>query len=184
MGISRDSRGALSRAQLWLLTTALAITVLDQVVKRVVVRTMELGQSVDVVGSFVRLTRTSNTGGAFGLLRGRGSWFVVVSLAAAVAIAAFSRQIARARRIERVAFALIMGGALGNLLDRVRTGAVVDFIDVGGSAYRWPAFNVADSAITIGVTLLAVSLVFLGGRGPDAGSGPADAPGSGRVDER
>ena len=136
MATSRDSRGALSRAQLWLLTTALAITVLDQVVKRVVVRTMELGQSVDVVGSFVRLTRTSNTGGAFGLLRGRGSWFIVVSLTAAVAIAAFSRQIARARRIERVAFALIMGGALGNLLDRVRTGAVVDFIDVGGSAYR------------------------------------------------
>jgi len=163
MGPSGNNRGALSRAQLWLFSTALVITALDQVVKRVVVDAMEMGQAIDVVGSFVRLTRTSNTGGAFGLLRGRGNWFIVVSFVAALAIAALSRQIARGRRVERLAFGLILGGAVGNLIDRVRLGAVIDFIDIGGSGYRWPAFNVADSAITIGVTLLAVSLVFFGG---------------------
>ena len=163
MGPSNSNRGALSRAQLWLFSTALVITALDQVVKRVVVNAMEMGQAIDVVGSFVRLTRTSNTGGAFGLLRGRGNWFIVVSFVAALAIAALSRQIARGRRVERLAFGLILGGAVGNLIDRVRLGAVIDFIDIGGSGYRWPAFNVADSAITIGVTLLAVSLVFFGG---------------------
>lgn len=163
MGPSGNDRGALSRAQLWLFSTALVITALDQVVKRVVVNAMEMGQAIDVVGSFVRLTRTSNTGGAFGLLRGRGNWFIVVSFVAALAIAALSRQIARGRRVERLAFGLILGGAVGNLIDRVRLGAVIDFIDIGGSGYRWPAFNVADSAITIGVTLLAVGLVFFGG---------------------
>jgi signal peptidase II len=158
-----------------LFSTALVIAALDQVVKRMVVNALQLGQSIDVVGSIVRLTRTSNTGGAFGLLRGRGNWFIVVSLVAALAIAAMSRQIARGRRIERLAFGLIMGGAVGNLIDRVRIGSVVDFIDIGGSGYRFAAFNVADSAITIGVTLLAVSLIFLAGA-PD---GPEPQPGVG-----
>lgn len=162
MDPSGSNRGALSRAQLWLFSTALVITALDQVVKRVVVNAMQLGQSIDVVGKVVRLTRTSNTGGAFGLLRGRSHWFIVVAFVAALVIAVLSRQIARGRRIERLAFGLIMGGAVGNLIDRIRLGSVVDFIDIGGSAYRWPAFNVADSAITIGVTLLAISIIFLG----------------------
>lgn len=158
---SSDSRRAAGRAQFAMLASALGLTVLDQAVKRAVVSTMSLGESVEVIGSIVRLTRTSNTGGAFGLLRGRSSWFIVVSILAAAGIAAFSRRLARAPGIERIAFTLILGGALGNLIDRIRTGAVVDFIDIGGSAYRWPAFNVADSCITIGVTLLAISLVFL-----------------------
>jgi signal peptidase II len=181
MDPSGSSRGAVSRAQLWLFTTALVITALDQVVKRVVVSTMQLHQSIDVVGSFVRLTRTANTGGAFGLLRGRSHWFIVVSLVAAAVIAAMSRQIARGRRLERVAFSLILGGAVGNLIDRIRLGSVVDFVDIGGSAYRWPAFNVADSAITIGVTLLAIGIVFFGaganGSGPLRDPEPEPGPG-------
>jgi signal peptidase II len=168
---SSDSGGAV-RAQVALLTSALGITVLDQAVKRAVVATMNLGESVDVIGTFVRLTRTSNTGGAFGLLRGRGSWFIMVSILAAAAIVALSRRLAASPRIERIAFSLILGGAVGNLIDRIRLGAVVDFVDIGGSAYRWPAFNVADSCITIGVTLLAVSLVLL----RKAPSGFRDAP--------
>ena len=172
MDPSSSNRGALTRSQLWLFSTALVIAVLDQAVKRVVVNAMQLGQSIDIVGSFVRLTRTSNTGGAFGLLRGRSSWFIAVSLVAVLAIAALSRQIVRGRRVERLAFGLIMGGAIGNLIDRIRLGSVVDFLDIGGSAYRWPAFNVADSAITIGVTLLAVSLVFFSGASNACGSNP------------
>lgn len=167
----------LARAQLWLFSTALVIAALDQAVKRVVVNAMQMGQSIDVVGSLVRLTRTSNTGGAFGLLRGRGNWFIAVSFVAALAIAAMSRQIVKGRRIERLAFGLIMGGAVGNLIDRIRLGSVVDFVDIGGGGYRFPAFNVADSAITIGVTLLAVSLIFLGGTADGRGREPGEGDG-------
>jgi signal peptidase II len=172
-----NSPGALSRAQLRLFSTALVITLLDQVVKRVVVNVLRVGEPVNVIGSFVRFTRTANTGGAFGLFRGHGTRFAVVSLVASAVIVVLSRQIARARRIEQLAFGLILGGAVGNLIDRIRLGAVVDFIDIGGSAYRWPAFNVADSAITIGVTLLAVSLVFMRAPEPNGEPGPGGTAG-------
>jgi signal peptidase II len=161
MEAANDTRPAGVRAQIRMLAVAFGIVVLDQVVKRVVVAKLSPGASINVLGSFVRFTRTSNTGGAFGLMRGRSAWFVVVSVLASAAIVVFSRRLARTRPIEQAAFTLILGGAVGNLIDRVRLGAVVDFIDIGGSAYRWPAFNVADSCIVIGVTLLAVSLVFL-----------------------
>lgn len=149
------------RATLRLLWTAFAVLLTDQVVKKLVVSLMALGDSVDVLGPAVRFTRTENTGAAFGLLRGRSAIFVVISTLAAVAIVLFRREIAKLKRSEQFAFALIMGGALGNLVDRVRRGgAVIDFIDVGIRDLRWPAFNVADSAIVIGVTLLAVRFLF------------------------
>ena len=148
-------------AKFRLYATALIIVVADQVVKRVVVNVLDLGRPVDVLGTFLRLTRTENTGAAFGLFRGGGVWFIIVSALASVAIIAFTREIVRMRRWEQVAFGLILGGAVGNLIDRVRLGAVVDFIDFGLSHRRFPAFNVADSAITIGVVLIAFSFIFL-----------------------
>ena len=171
---SKDSRGTVTGAQVRLLATALVITVLDQVVKGVVVNAMRMGESISLIGHVVRFTRTSNTGAAFGIFRGGSVWFAGLSLVAAVLIAALSRQIARGRRIERVAFGLILGGTVGNLIDRIRLGAVVDFIDIGVNSVRWPAFNVADSAITIGVTLLAVSLLFLGGARAISTQSPGD----------
>jgi len=141
--------------------TAFIIVLADQVVKKVVTTVMELGESVDFLGSLVRFTRTANTGAAFGLMRGRSLIFIIVSAVASIAIAVSHRQIARLRPLEQVAFGLIMGGALGNLIDRVRLGAVVDFINIGIGDLRWPYFNVADSAITIGVTVLAFHILFL-----------------------
>lgn len=140
--------------------TALCITVADQVVKKVVTVVMDLGQSIDFLGSVVRFTRMANTGAAFGMMKGRSLWFVIVSAVASVAIMAFHREIAKMRSMERLAFGLILGGAVGNLIDRLRVGAVIDFIDIGVGGVRWPAFNVADSAITIGVTILAFHLLF------------------------
>jgi signal peptidase II len=151
------SRGGVLR----LFATAFSIIVADQVVKRVVVFVLENGQSVDFLGSVVRLTRTTNTGAAFGLLRGLGPWFIVVSAAASLAIIVFRREIAKLRRLDQVAFGLILGGAIGNLIDRIRLGAVIDFIDIGIGALRWPSFNVADSAISIGVVLLACSFILI-----------------------
>jgi signal peptidase II len=147
--------------------TTLAIVVSDQVVKRVVVSLLSIGESVNVIGSVARLTRTENTGAAFGLLRGRGPLFILISLLASIAIVAFSREIAKMKRWERVGFGLILGGAVGNLIDRIRLGVVVDFIDIGVGDVRWPAFNVADSAITIGVILLALNLILAARPGAD-----------------
>jgi signal peptidase II len=143
-----------------LFATALIIVVSDQAVKRVVVRVLGMGETRDVWGSFFRLTRTENTGAAFGIFRGQGTWFIVISALAAVAIVFFRREIARMRSLHQLAFGLILGGAVGNLIDRIRIGAVVDYLDIGFGAHRWPAFNIADSAISIGVVLLAFHLVF------------------------
>jgi signal peptidase II len=162
-------------ASIRLLWTGFAVLLADQVTKKLIVSLMALGHSVDILGPSVRLTRTENTGAAFGLLRGRSAIFVVISSLAAVAIVAFRRQIAKLARSEQFAFALILGGALGNLVDRVRRGAVIDFIDVGIRDLRWPAFNAADSAIVIGVTLLAVRFLFFARPGaPDALPPPRD----------
>jgi len=161
MALPSDSPSPAHRASLRLFLTALAILVADQVVKKLVVTVMGLGDTVSVFGSVVRITRTENTGAAFGLMRGRNVVFIIVSGAAAAAIVAFRREIAKLRMAEQLGFALILGGALGNLVDRARLGAVVDFIDIGIRGARWPAFNVADSAITIGVMLLAVHFLFL-----------------------
>ena len=151
--------------------TALLVTVSDQVVKRVVTIVMDLGQSVDFLGSVVRFTRMANTGAAFGMMKGRSLWFIIISAAASVAIIVFHREIAKMRPMERLAFGLILGGAVGNLIDRVRVGAVIDFIDIGIGSLRWPAFNVADSAITIGVTILAFHLLFRPRPAPSEGEG-------------
>jgi len=162
------------RASARLLWTAFAILLADQVAKKLVVTLMRVGESVNLLGPAVRFTRTENTGAAFGILRGRSLLFVVISALACVAIVAFHRAIARQRRVEQFGFSLVLGGALGNLVDRVRLGAVVDFIDVGVRDLRWPAFNVADSAIVVGVTLLAVRFLFFARPHPPAG-GP-EAP--------
>ncbi|MBD3348388.1 MAG: signal peptidase II, partial [Candidatus Eisenbacteria bacterium] len=143
-----------------LFVTAFIVVLADQVVKKVVTSVMELGETVDVLGTVARFTRTSNTGAAFGMLRGQSLVFIIVSAAASIAIAASYRHIARLRALEQVAFGLIMGGALGNLVDRIRLGAVVDFINIGIGDLRWPYFNIADSAITIGVAMLAFHILF------------------------
>jgi signal peptidase II len=160
-------------AALRLFATALCVVALDQIIKAVVVAVLPSGRAVDFLGTVVRFTRTTNTGAAFGLLRGQGTWFIVVSAAAAIAITVFRREIARLRRPDQFAFGLILGGAVGNLIDRVRLGAVIDFIDIGIRELRWPSFNVADSAISIGVVILAVSFILL----PRARDTAADATG-------
>ena len=159
------------RAPARLLWTAFAILLADQVTKKLVVSLMGVGESLDLLGPAVRFTRTENTGAAFGIFRGRSVLFVAISALACVAIVVFLREIARLRRVEQVGFSLVLGGALGNLVDRVRLGAVVDFIDIGVRDLRWPAFNVADSAIVVGVAVLAVRFLFFSRPGRPA-NGP------------
>jgi len=150
------------------------VIVLDQITKAVVLSHLAPGTHVDVVDGFVTLTLVMNPGLAFGLLGGVPAgwrWVVaVLSVAALIVLARVAlRVLPEGGGLDRVAIGLIFGGAIGNLIDRLRFGAVVDFVDLHVRGYHWPAFNVADSAITVGVILLALRLVLR----PTAPSAPA-----------
>jgi signal peptidase II len=147
------------------LVVAAAVVVLDQVTKAAALARLPQGVPIDVVHGLLSLTLIMNPGLAFGLLGGLPAawrWVVaVLSLAALLVLARVAlRVLADGSRLELLAIGLIFGGAVGNLIDRARFGAVVDFVDVHYRGYHWPAFNVADSAISIGVVLLAFRLLL------------------------
>lgn len=141
------------------------VIVLDLITKAAALEHLAAGVPVHVVDGFISLTLVMNTGLAFGLLGGLPAawrWIVaLLSIAALIILARVAtRVLADGGWSARLSVALIFGGAVGNLIDRARFGAVVDFVDVHYRGYHWPAFNVADSAITIGVTLLALHLLL------------------------
>jgi signal peptidase II len=143
----------------------LAVVGLDQATKWLVDRVMDLHESRAVVEGLLSLTYVQNRGAAFGVLSDaelphQSILFSLVSIAALCGIAAYAWRLPAASRLPQTALALIMGGALGNLTDRARLGHVVDFVDVYWNAHHWPAFNVADSAITVGVCLLILDMVL------------------------
>lgn len=133
-----------------------AITLLiDQLSKLSIQRVMSLNQSAPIIPGVFHITYTKNTGTAFGLFTDQTILFVCIALAIIVLIIVYSRRVPRGRQGLRISLALILGGALGNLIDRIRVGAVIDFLD-----FRiWPVFNIADSAISIGAVLLFIAIV-------------------------
>jgi signal peptidase II len=161
-----STKGILLRSQLTLfLPLAAGVLVLDQVSKAVVSATLKMHEIRPLIHGLLNLTRVHNTGAAFGLLAGqtsplRTAFFLAVSLVAMGVVLWMLYRLPSGQKVELVALSLILGGALGNVFDRVRLGEVVDFIDVYYRSYHWPAFNVADSAISIGVILLLYRLVF------------------------
>ena len=147
----------------WFSAVIAAVLFLDQLTKHLVVRRFRLHESVPVIPGLFDLTYVRNPGAAFGFLAGaHGMWrsifFVTVSIIALAVIVALVRQ--TRDRLPLMAFALIAGGAVGNLIDRLRFGDVVDFIDWYYRTFHWPTFNIADSAISIGVGLLAIDMLF------------------------
>jgi signal peptidase II len=134
-----------------------AVVLLDQLTKVYIDRTFNLYDSLTVVPNFFDITYLRNKGAAFGILADsamRVPFFIGVSLLAVVIILWYFRQLPPEQTGQQVGLSLILGGALGNLVDRVRLGEVIDFLDVHWYRYHWPAFNVADSAICVGVGLL------------------------------
>src|SRR5688572_10374916 len=134
---------------------------LDLLTKLFIQRTFHLYQQVDLVGDYVRLTYIHNPGAAFGIHLGPYSRFIFLflSLLALAALVGMYWVTPAKDRIRLTSIALICGGALGNLLDRIRSAAgVVDFLDIGVGDLRWPVFNVADIAVTTGAIFLALSL--------------------------
>lgn len=137
------------------------VVALDFFTKMLITRTFNLYQQVNVIGDYVRLTYIHNPGAAFGISLGPYSRiiFLVLSLVALAALAGMYWATPAKDRSRLMSIALICGGAIGNLLDRVRLSAgVVDFMDVGFGALRWPVFNIADVAVTTGAVFLAISL--------------------------
>lgn len=151
-----------------LAVTTAAVVAADQLTKLWVTQTMRLGASRPLIEGLLNLTHVRNRGVAFGMLSQQGlsaAVLIAVSLTALLLILYFLRQVSGRERLLSVALSLIFAGAVGNLLDRLRLGEVVDFLDVYVGAHHWPAFNVADAAITAGGVLLAINLLRPRGEG-------------------
>ncbi|MBW8758797.1 MAG: lipoprotein signal peptidase [Burkholderiales bacterium] len=154
------SRSAGSSPSMWLwLALALVVVLLDQFAKALIVRDFQIGDS-RTVASFFDLVRYENTGMAWSLLEHAGGWQRWFFIGLAIAASAFMAYLLRrngAQRLFSFAIAMVMGGAIGNVIDRIARGAVVDFISLHWHrAYTFPAFNLADSAITLGAICLLV----------------------------
>jgi signal peptidase II len=146
-----------------------AVVGVDQLTKVIVRRALPLGESRSIIPDLLDLTHVHNTGAAFGLMNAADFPYkplvmIGVAAIALVAIAAYATQLGFHERMARLGLALILGGAFGNLIDRAVAGYVVDFVDVyWGSTHFW-AFNVADSAITIGAIMVLLDMIGLGRR--------------------
>lgn len=149
----------------WLLATVTAAAVaLDQWTKWLVLQSIPLQGRVPVVTSLFDLVHVRNRGGAFGLFASlhagwRGPIFLLLSIAAIALVVGMIRKAPAGRWGLITALSLVLGGAIGNLIDRIRLGEVIDFLDFYRGRYHWPAFNVADIAIVVGVGILLVDLV-------------------------
>lgn len=171
--MARAGQGSSLLRGLLFLGIAGLVVVLDQTTKRLaedrLERTGAGSVPLPLAGDFVRFTYVENRGAAFGLLQNQTAFFVLVGLVVIGVIAASYRYLPRSGFLLHLALGLQLGGAIGNLIDRLRQGYVVDFVDFGYRANWWPVFNVADSAICIGVALLALNAL-------SPGAAPAEAP--------
>jgi len=141
------------------------VVALDQITKIVVLKTMALHQSIVVIPGFFSLTHIHNPGGAFGFMADQNQTvrvllFIVAALAALGLIFYFYRKTPPSLPVLSVGLALIFGGAVGNLIDRIRFGLVIDFLDFYIGEMHWPAFNVADSAVFIGMSIFIFHILF------------------------
>jgi signal peptidase II len=151
------------------LALGVAIVGADQLTKALIRRSLALYESTTIIPGFIDLTHVRNTGAAFGLFNAadfplKPAIMLGMAILALAAIAVYASQLRPDERLARTGLALVLGGAVGNLIDRAVTGYVLDFVDVYyGDAHFW-AFNVADSAITVGAALVILDVLFAGRR--------------------
>ena len=177
----------IGRYSLYLLLAGLII-LLDQITKALIHAQMLLHESIEIIPEFFSLTYIRNPGAAFGLFVNTGAQFrllfflSVTTIAILVICYLFFKTVQEGRELQgttghrtlwaiRIGLTLVLGGAIGYLIDRVRYGEVIDFLDFYIGRYHWPAFNVADSSITVGVSLLLLATFF-----PRAATQPAEPP--------
>ncbi len=145
------------------LLLTIAITVLDQATKAWVRADFALGESRPVISGFFNFTYLRNPGAAWGLFGGHNTFLTVLSVVMLGVICIFRRSFLSDTWSHRIALGLMVGGIIGNLMDRFRFGYVVDFLDFHIAGYHWPIFNVADSAICVGVGIYVVTSLWMDG---------------------
>src|SRR5262245_2790388 len=145
----------------WFVFFGLAATVLvlDQLTKAWLVSTLSPGEVMQVLGDWIRLIYTQNSGARFGMFRDNAALFGLVSLAVIALIIVYHRQVGTSLYLS-IGLGLLLGGALGNMTDRLTRGFVVDFVDIGIGDFRWYTFNVADAAISISIVMLIGAALF------------------------
>ncbi|MDZ4199818.1 MAG: signal peptidase II [Kiritimatiellia bacterium] len=139
------------------LLTALGIVILDQWTKEWVRTAYALGESVQIFAGFLSFTYIRNTGAAWGMLQGQGVWLVLLSITMLLTLTIFRKTFLHDTFSHRISLGLMIGGIVGNLFDRIRIGYVTDFVDVYYRNSHFPAFNVADAAICVGVGIYIFS---------------------------
>jgi signal peptidase II len=159
------------------LFVAVAVVIVDQLTKAMVRPTLALHQSVEVLPGFLDLTRVHNTGAAFGMLNEmdfpmKTLALSLVALVALAGVAWYASTVPLTDRLARIGVAGVLGGAIGNLIDRAKDGYVLDFVDVYFGTWHFWAFNVADAAITIGVIFMILDMLGLGRRSESRASNP------------
>lgn len=165
MGNGEEHKANLEGTSIWVrwLGLALVVVALDQITKQVVDAVLTYNEPLVVLPVF-NFTLRYNTGAAFSFLADSGGWqrwfFTVLALVVSVVLVIWLRRLPRRAVFESLGIALILGGAVGNVIDRILFGYVIDFLEFHYQHWYWPAFNVADSAITVGVTVLILDSLF------------------------
>ncbi len=131
---------------------------LDQITKFLVVENMDIGENIEVIPDFFYLTSHRNAGAAFGILQGQMWLFFIVTVIVIIAVVYHLQKYGNDSKLFGIPLALILGGAVGNFIDRLLFGEVVDFFNVYIFTYNYPIFNIADSALVVGVLLLVIKI--------------------------
>ncbi|MCR1796903.1 signal peptidase II [Staphylococcus warneri] len=141
------------------LLVAFLIIVIDQVTKWIIASSMKIGDSYEVIPNFLNITSHRNNGAAWGILSGKMFFFYIITVIILIVLVLFFIKEAQYNLFMQLAISLLFAGALGNFIDRLFNGEVVDFIDTNIFGYEFPIFNVADSSLTIGVILVIIALL-------------------------
>lgn len=139
---------------------AVVMIVIDQWTKYLVIENMTIGESIPVIENIFYLTSHRNPGAAWGILQGQMWFFYIITLIVVGIIIYYIEHYAKTNRLLGISLGLVLGGAIGNLIDRVRFQEVVDFVDVYIFSYDYPIFNVADSSLVVGVILIGIITLF------------------------
>lgn len=147
-----------SKNLLWLILSA-ALIISDQVTKLIISANMQLGDKIEVIKGFFYIGYTKNTGAAWGIFSGHTEYLAIFSVVATLGL--IYMLLLMKRGLAAFSVALVIAGAIGNAIDRIRLGFVIDFIDTYIFGYDFPTFNIADSAITVGMILLLIYMFFI-----------------------
>lgn len=159
MSSEGQSSGGIGKATI-LLLTALVILVADQLSKGLVVAHVAVGQRVNIIGDVVQVWHAQNRGASFSLLQGASILFLVVSVLSVGMVAYFHRSLRDRGWWVHLVLGVVLGGTLGNFVDRLRQGYVTDWLSIGIGDLRWPTFNVADSSLVVGIGVLVLYLLL------------------------